>query len=143
MRYALPLGLFVLIVILLAVGLELDPRRVPSPLIGKPLPAFEMETLEEPANTLSRADLDGRPYLLNVWASWCVACRQEHPLLVDLARRGTITLIGLNYKDTRADAAAWLADRGDRAARHARREAPCRAAAGGQPGAGVSGTLPP
>ena len=113
MRYALPLGLFVLVVILLAVGLELDPRRVPSPLIGKPLPAFEMETLAQPANTLSRADLDGRPYLLNVWASWCVACRQEHPLLVELARRGTITLIGLNYKDTRADALAWLADRGD------------------------------
>lgn len=113
MRFALPFGLFVVVVALLAVGLQLDPRHVPSPLIGKPLPGFALERLATPGEQVARADLLGEAYLLNVWASWCVACRQEHPLLVELARRGRVTLVGLNYKDERADARRWLAERGD------------------------------
>ncbi|MEQ8661812.1 MAG: DsbE family thiol:disulfide interchange protein [Gammaproteobacteria bacterium] len=113
MRFALPFALFVVVVALLAVGLQRDPRHVPSPLIGKPLPDFTLATLAAPDTAIARTDLLGQPYLLNVWASWCVACRQEHPLLVELARRGSVTLIGLNYKDARADALRWLDERGD------------------------------
>lgn len=113
MRFLLPFGLFVLVVLLLWVGLDRDPSRVPSPLVGKPLPAFELGTLAAPDTPLTRDALAGRAYLLNVWASWCVACRQEHPLLVELARSGRVALIGLNYKDERGDARAWLAERGD------------------------------
>jgi len=112
-RFLLPFLLFVVVVGFLAVGLERDPRLVPSPLIGKPLPAFELGSLATPETRLSRADLDGEIYLLNVWASWCAACRDEHPLLVDLATQGALTLIGLNYKDELEDARRWLVQRGD------------------------------
>jgi cytochrome c biogenesis protein CcmG/thiol:disulfide interchange protein DsbE len=113
MRFALPLGIFVVLIALLAVGLSRDPRLVPSPLIGKPAPEFALPTLAAPDTALRRADLLGEAYLLNVWASWCVACRDEHPLLLELARAGTIRLVGLNYKDERAAAVAWLGERGD------------------------------
>ena len=113
MRFILPLGLFVVVVGFLAVGLERDPRLVPSPLIGKPLPAFELGSLAAPERPLTRADLDGDIYLLNVWASWCAACRVEHPLLVDLARQGQLQLVGLNYKDELEAARQWLVERGD------------------------------
>lgn len=113
MRYALPLGLFVLVVAVLGVGLTRDPRHVPSPLVGKPAPAFALETLAPPARAVTQGDLPGRPFLLNVWASWCVACRTEHPLLVDYAARGEAPVVGLNYKDERGEALAWLAKRGD------------------------------
>ncbi len=113
MRFALPLVLFVVVVGFLAVGLERDPRLVPSPLIGKPLPRFTLASVADAGVTLDNRALAGRAYLLNVWASWCVACRQEHPLLVDLARRGTVEIVGMNYKDERDDALAWLARRGD------------------------------
>ncbi|MBL8367108.1 MAG: DsbE family thiol:disulfide interchange protein, partial [Candidatus Accumulibacter sp.] len=107
-RYLLPLLLFIVLVGFLAVGLRLKPREVPSPLVGKPAPAFTLPLLHDPEKTLSLADLRGQVWLLNVWASWCVACREEHPLLVDLARSGAVPLIGLNYKDPRADALQWL-----------------------------------
>ncbi len=108
MRYAAPLILFLLLALLLAYGLKLDPRRVPSPLIDKPAPAFSLPTLEDPSKHFSPQQMKGKVWLLNVWASWCVACRQEHPLLVQLKREGTVPIVGLNYKDTIPEAHQWL-----------------------------------
>lgn len=107
-KYIVPLIIFVSLGLLLAYGLKLDPRRIPSPLIGKPLPAFSLTTVADPARKVSRDDLHGRVYLLSVWASWCVACREEHPLLNELTSRKAVTIIGLNYKDKREDALRWL-----------------------------------
>ena len=98
---------------LLAVGLRLDPHYVPSPLIDKPLPAFELPDLDNEAAMIVAADITGQPRLLNVWASWCRACRVEHPLLLELAKNGTIPIVGLNYKDERSDARAWLTRHGN------------------------------
>lgn len=108
MRFLIPLGVFLVMVIFLGVGLSLDPREIPSPLIGKPAPAFDLPTLEAPDRRFGPHVLKGRPYLLNVWASWCEACRAEHPVLIDLARKGEVNLIGLNYKDSPEKARAWL-----------------------------------
>jgi cytochrome c biogenesis protein CcmG/thiol:disulfide interchange protein DsbE len=107
-RIVLILGAFGLLVLLLAIGLQLNPREVPSPLINKPAPAFELPQLASPAEKLSPQDLRGTGWLLNVWASWCVSCRDEHPLLVELSRTKAVPIYGLNYKDNRADALAWL-----------------------------------
>jgi cytochrome c biogenesis protein CcmG/thiol:disulfide interchange protein DsbE len=107
-KYIVPLIIFVSLGLLLAYGLKLDPRRIPSPLIGKSLPAFSLTTVSDPARKVSRDDLHGRVYLLSVWASWCVACREEHPLLNELTSRKAVTIIGLNYKDKREDALRWL-----------------------------------
>jgi cytochrome c biogenesis protein CcmG/thiol:disulfide interchange protein DsbE len=112
-RYLLPLGVFIVLVGFLAVGLQLDPRKVPSPFIDKPAPAFTLPLLATPDKTLSPQDLLGQVWLLNVWASWCVACQEEHPLLVDLSKTGEVKLYGLNYKDKRDNALAWLARHGD------------------------------
>ncbi len=112
-RFLLPLVLFLVLVGFLAVGLKLDPREVPSPLVGKAAPAFSLPTLSDPERMLAPHELRGQVWLLNVWASWCVACRQEHPLLVDLAKQGSVAIYGLNYKDKRTDALAWLARFGD------------------------------
>ena len=113
LKFLLPLLLFAALAVLLAVGLGRDPKEVPSPLIGKPAPAFALTRLDDPQVVIKRDDLLGRVWMLNVWASWCVACRQEHPLLVDFARRKTVALFGLNYKDQRADGQRWLAQFGD------------------------------
>jgi cytochrome c biogenesis protein CcmG/thiol:disulfide interchange protein DsbE len=107
-RYLWPLGLFLVLVAFLAVGLRLDPREVPSPLVGKPAPAFQAAALARPEATIKRDDLLGKVWLLNVWASWCGACRDEHPVLVDYARRGGVPIYGLNYKDKREDGLSWL-----------------------------------
>lgn len=112
-RYLIPLGIFIALTVLLYVGLGLNPREVPSPLIGKPAPVFELASVADPGRTLASAELRGQVYLLNVWASWCVSCRQEHPLLMRLARSGTVPIYGLNYKDQRGDAQRWLAQFGD------------------------------
>jgi cytochrome c biogenesis protein CcmG/thiol:disulfide interchange protein DsbE len=112
-RYLLPLSAFVALVALFAVGLRLDSRHVPSPLIDRPLPPFELPRLHEPGVSVRDSDLTGRAVLLNVWASWCVSCRVEHPLLVDLARNRGVPIYGLNYKDERADALRWLEQFGD------------------------------
>jgi cytochrome c biogenesis protein CcmG/thiol:disulfide interchange protein DsbE len=112
-KYFVPLAIFIALGLLLAYGLNLDPRRIPSPLIGKPLPAFSLPTVADPAHKTGRDDLRGRVYLLNVWASWCVACRQEHAYLNELTSRKAVTVIGLNYKDRREDALQWLGNLGN------------------------------
>jgi cytochrome c biogenesis protein CcmG/thiol:disulfide interchange protein DsbE len=112
-RFILPLGVFVVLVGFLAVGLRLNPREVPSVLIDKPAAAFRVPQLDDPALTFAPEDMKGKVWLLNVWASWCVSCRQEHPLLVQLARGGEVPIIGLHYKDERAAALAWLRDWGN------------------------------
>jgi cytochrome c biogenesis protein CcmG, thiol:disulfide interchange protein DsbE len=112
MRIALIAGFF-LLVALLAAGLTLNPREVPSPLVGKPAPAFELPRLDNPAVKFTPEEMRGKVWLLNVWASWCVACREEHPVLVDFARAEHAPLVGLNYKDPREDAERWLRRYGD------------------------------
>ncbi len=112
-RFLIPLGLFVVLVGFLGAGLRLNPREVPSPFIGKPAPAFRLTQLHAPASELTPQDMRGEVWLLNVWASWCVSCRAEHPVLLDLAKRNVAPLIGLDYKDEREAGAAWLARSGD------------------------------
>ncbi len=112
-RFLIPLGIFIVLVGFLAVGLRLDPREVPSPLINKPAPAFTLPELVDPQRTFSEKDLRGKVWLLNVWASWCVSCREEHPVLVEFSKRNIVPVYGLNYKDERKDALAWLARFGD------------------------------
>ncbi|MBI4207046.1 MAG: DsbE family thiol:disulfide interchange protein [Betaproteobacteria bacterium] len=113
LRFGLPLGVFLALVVLLAIGLGLNPREVPSPLINKAAPAFELPQLHAPERTFSPQSMAGQVWILNVWASWCVACREEHPVLTDLAKRGVAPLLGLNYKDKRDDAITWLQRFGD------------------------------
>jgi cytochrome c biogenesis protein CcmG/thiol:disulfide interchange protein DsbE len=107
-RFLIPLGIFALIVAILGVGLTLDPREVPSPLINKPAPDFNLPQLHNADKTISKKDMLGKVWMLNVWASWCVSCREEHPHILELARSGVVPVIGLNYKDERADGIAWL-----------------------------------
>lgn len=108
MRFLIPLAVFVVMVVFLAIGLTLDPREVPSPFIGKPAPAFTLPQVADAGKTLSPVDFKGQVALVNVWASWCVSCRQEHPVLLELARKNLVPIYGLNYKDEREDALAWL-----------------------------------
>jgi len=112
-RYLIPLILFVVLAVFLAVGLNRDPHEVPSPLINKPAPAFHLAELKDPSKSFSAEEMRGRVWLLNVWASWCVSCRDEHPLLLEYARTGVIPIYGLNYKDRPEDALAWLGELGD------------------------------
>src|SRR3954451_14583566 len=100
-RYILPLGVFVVLLVLLGVGLTLDPREVPSPLIGKAAPPFELPQLHAPEQTFSSTQMLGKVWMLNVWASWCVSCREEHAVLMELSRTGAVPIYGLNYKDAR------------------------------------------
>lgn len=108
-KFLLPLGVFIVLVALLAVGLTLNPREVPSPLIGKPAPDFTVPQLHDAGKTFSPQEMRGKVWLLNVWASWCVSCREEHPLLVELAKTGALPIVGLDYKDKREDGQRWLA----------------------------------
>ncbi|MEY8689147.1 MAG: DsbE family thiol:disulfide interchange protein [Leptothrix sp. (in: b-proteobacteria)] len=107
-KFLVPLGLFLVLAVFLARGLRLDPREVPSPLIGKPAPTFELTRLDDAAQVIRRDDMLGKVWMLNVWASWCVACREEHPLLVEFSRRKLLPIYGLNYKDKRPDGLGWL-----------------------------------
>ena len=107
-----PLALFVLLAVLLYRGLSLNPQELPSALIDQPMPAFSLPSLGDEDRTLSVDDLKGQPMLLNVWATWCIACRVEHPYLQKLADEG-VTIAGINYKDDSAAALQWLTDLGD------------------------------
>jgi len=111
-RYLAPLVAFIALAGLLYKGLSLDPRRVPSPLIDKPAPAFSLPLLQQPETLISNTDFRGQVTMFNVWATWCVACRQEHPLLMQLAKQG-VRIYGLNYKDERDAAKRWLQMYGD------------------------------
>ena len=108
LRFIAPLVAFLVLVGFFAVGLMRDPREVPSPFIGKAAPAFRLEQLHQPQQAFTPADMKGKVWMLNVWASWCVSCRVEHPLLVELSRRGVVPIVGLNYKDKREDGVQWL-----------------------------------
>ena len=108
MRFLVPLVIFVVLVGFFWKGLELNPSDVPSPLIDKPAPAFSLQELENPAAKIGPADLRGKVWLLNVWASWCVSCREEHPVLLRYSKTGEVPIYGLNYKDVRKDATKWL-----------------------------------
>jgi cytochrome c biogenesis protein CcmG/thiol:disulfide interchange protein DsbE len=112
-KFLIPLALFIVLVIFLAIGLNRDPHELPSPLINKLAPAFDIPQLSEPNKTFSPASMKGQVWVLNVWASWCVACREEHPVLVELAKSEMAPVIGLDYKDQRADALAMLAKQGN------------------------------
>ncbi|MBL0089071.1 MAG: DsbE family thiol:disulfide interchange protein [Ideonella sp.] len=107
-RLLWPLAIFLVLAVFLGVGLQLDPREVPSPLVGKPAPVFKAPSLIQPDKLLRKEDLLGRVWMLNVWASWCGACRDEHPVLVAYSRAGGVPLYGLNYKDKREDGMGWL-----------------------------------
>jgi cytochrome c biogenesis protein CcmG, thiol:disulfide interchange protein DsbE len=111
-RFA-PLALFVLLAVLLGIGLTLKPREVPSPFIGKAAPAFSLPQLSDAAKNFAPASMQGQVWLLNVWASWCAPCREEHPLLVVLARDNMLPIVGLNYKDDTRNAQEWLLRLGD------------------------------
>lgn len=113
MRFILPFVIFVILAVFLFKGLSLNPREVPSPLIGKPAPAFSLPQLQAPAKQFSPQDMKGKVWLLNVWASWCVSCVQEHPVLVELARQNIVPIYSLDYKDKPADAKAWLDNKGN------------------------------
>jgi len=112
-KVAWTVGVFVALVLLLAVGLRLNPREVPSPLIGRPAPAFELPLLMEPEKKFSEKTMLGRVWILNVWASWCPPCLVEHPVVTQVSRSGVAPVIGLNYKDKPEDALPWLKRNGD------------------------------
>jgi cytochrome c biogenesis protein CcmG/thiol:disulfide interchange protein DsbE len=112
-RFLIPLAAFCVLLVFLAIGLTRDPRDVPSPLKDKPAPAFTLPQLAAAEKNFSPADLKGKVWLLNVWASWCVSCRQEHPLLVAFSKDGSVPIVGLNYKDQLPDAKQWLTQYGD------------------------------
>ena len=112
-KYLLPLAVFLVLVGFFAAGLRLDPREVPSPLVDKPAPAFKLPVLNEAGKVFSPEDMRGQVWLLNVWASWCSACREEHPLLMEMARDSSLPIIGLDYKDADADANGVLNQAGN------------------------------
>jgi len=108
-----PLAVFLIIAVFLGIGLTLDPREIPSPLIDKPVPQFRLEPVKGRTLGLATEDLKGEVSVVNVFASWCTACRDEHPLWMALARQRALPIHGLNYKDKPDDAVRWLAELGD------------------------------
>ncbi|GAB2199048.1 DsbE family thiol:disulfide interchange protein [Sessilibacter sp. MAH4] len=112
LKLFIPLAVFLVLAVFFYRGLSLDPTEMPSALIDKPVPNFSLANLENPESNITQNDLKGKPYLLNVWATWCVACRQEHPYLVELAEQG-VNIYGMNYKDDTEEAKRWLARLGN------------------------------
>jgi len=113
LRYLIPLVLFLVIVVFLAIGLTRDPSRLPSALLDKPAPTFRLPQLNDPSKTFSADDMRGKVWIMNVWASWCFECRREHPYWPQYSQSAAIPIVGLNYKDKREDALAWLGELGD------------------------------
>ena len=111
-RFLLPLGIFVVVVGFLAIGLTLNPRDLPSPLVGRPAPDFSLPQLYDQEKIFSPKEMKGKVWLLNVWASWCAACKEEHPVLLHLAQSGVVPIYGMDYKDKREEALAWLKEQG-------------------------------
>ena len=112
-RYYVPLIIFLVMGVFLAIGLKLDPRHVPSPLVDKPVPEFTLPRLDDMSQSFHPDQMKGSVWVLNVWASWCVSCRAEHEVLKDLAARNPVAMVGLNYKDEIVDAQTWLRRLGD------------------------------
>ena len=114
-RFTIPLVLFALLVVVLAIGIRQSPDKdlIPSPLIGKPVPAFSLPNLIDPGQRVSSAQLRGRWYLFNVWGTWCGSCRMEHPMLLKIRQSGLIPVVGLDWKDDDADALSFLKAQGD------------------------------
>jgi cytochrome c biogenesis protein CcmG/thiol:disulfide interchange protein DsbE len=112
-KYLLPVGLFAALVAFLYFGLGRDKETLPSPLIGKPAPTFELPRLDNPSENFSNREYAGKPYVLNVWGSWCIGCRHEHAALLEIARRGEVPIVGLNYNDDREKALTWLQQLGN------------------------------
>ena len=112
-RFLLPLAAFLVVVGFLAVGLTLNPRELPSPLVGKPAPAFSLPQLHDQAKVFSPNEMAGKVWLLNFWASWCGGCKEEHPVLLHLAKSGEVPIYGVDYKDTRDEALTWLQQHGN------------------------------
>ena len=113
MRFAIPIIVFLLLVVVFSFGLFNDPRELPSPFLGEQAPAFEVESLTEPERIVGSADYAGKMALVNVWATWCGGCRQEHGFLMQLARSGSIAIYGINWRDDREAALGWLQQLGD------------------------------
>ncbi|NOR69059.1 MAG: DsbE family thiol:disulfide interchange protein [Methylomarinum sp.] len=113
LKYLMPLVLFAVMAVFLALGLNLNPRDIPSPLIDQPAPGFALPVLGQPERTLNKTALMGDVWLLNVWASWCGSCRMEHPVFNQLAKKNLVTIVGLNYKDEAPAAKQWLAQLGN------------------------------
>lgn len=113
MRYILPFLIFMVLAVFLYIGLGLDPHEVPSPLINKPAPAFSLPQLHDPSKQFSPQDMKGQVWLLNFWASWCVACKTEHPVFMALARQNIVPVYSVDYKDKRENGQDWLRDGGD------------------------------
>jgi cytochrome c biogenesis protein CcmG/thiol:disulfide interchange protein DsbE len=112
-RFLLPLALFAVLLVFLGAGLRLKPQELPSPLIGRAAPAFELPLVDDAGLNFNSGDMRGKVWLLNVWASWCAPCRAEHPVLLDLARQGQAPIVGLNYTDQRGDSQRWLKEFGN------------------------------
>jgi len=108
LKFIVPFLLFLVLAGFFAVGLQRDPREIPSPFIDKPAPAFKLQQLHDGAKPFAPEDMKGRVWMLNVWASWCVSCRVEHPLLVEMSKRNIVPIVGLNYKDQRDAGVQWL-----------------------------------
>jgi len=109
----IPLVLFIALVAFLLIGLHRDPHEVPSPLINKPAPDFQLPQLQQSIATFSAKEMRGKVWLLNFWGTWCIACREEHPLLVQYAKTGLVPIYGVDYKDDRAAALHWLDEFGN------------------------------
>ena len=112
-RYAIPIALFAALIAFFFVGLGRDKETLPSPLIGKVAPAYELPTVEDPARSVSGKDFAGKPYVLNIWGTWCPGCRQEHPVLLEIARRNVVPIVGIDWKDDLGMAQQWLREYGN------------------------------
>jgi cytochrome c biogenesis protein CcmG/thiol:disulfide interchange protein DsbE len=113
LKFIVPLVLFLLIGVFLLIGLQRDPSYVPSPLIGKPAPEFTLPSLQDASYPVASRELLGQPWVLNVWGTWCGGCREEHDVLLTIARSNAVPLVGLNWKDDNAAAQRWLSDLGN------------------------------
>jgi len=109
----IPLVLFIGLVAFLLIGLHRDPHEIPSPLINKSAPDFQLQQLSEPAKIISAKEMRGKVWLLNFWGTWCVACREEHPVLVKYSKTNAVPIYGVDYKDDRAAAIQLLAEEGN------------------------------